>query len=154
MQGGILAVRFHATGRFSVPSSLGKICHLRRWPIYKDSDRGDRGRKGGDDLRGSVRLHKTRRTGVKVKSDPIDTGRGASRHIFDASQAADLHSDDGVKHEQSLRKIARLTPCSNLDSPPACRPGEQAQDTPSLSSDCLNLFSGFTPTKRSTSLPF
>jgi hypothetical protein len=80
------------------PKLPAKIYYLRCGPIHEDPDRADRRRKGGDDLRGSVTLDKTRRTGVKVESNPIDIGRGASDRIFNASQAADLHSDDGKEH--------------------------------------------------------
>ena len=45
---------------------------------------------------------------MKVEPDPIDAGLGASQRVVDARQAADLHTDDGVRHAtRSSRRTAR-----------------------------------------------
>jgi hypothetical protein len=90
------------------PQPVGNFCYLLRRTIHKDANCRDRQRQSGNDLRSEVGFDIPRRTWVEVQTHPIDIGRDTSLCIFDASQAADLYSDHGVKHVRCLRRIPRL----------------------------------------------
>ena len=80
---------------------------------------------------------------MKVKADPVRTKLGASECLIDPRKSANLHSNGGMRHIRRFRK-----------RPEAELPEAESQETPNFSNVALNLFSGLTPTKRSTSLPF
>ena len=121
------------------PELLRDIGHFRggtdrrRLPTARSPTRGS----AADDRRGSIRLDKSRRAGMKIEPDPVGARLGAGQRVVDAGQTADLHADDGIETRATAFATQATSSGSENRRSSAWRatPRPTAQDTPSLPSD-------------------